>query len=363
MTEATTGGADRARPDSATPDRGGPDGLPDGTRRPATTGGWLLWAAIGVTVLLWASAFVAIRAAAHDFGPGALTLGRVAVGSVALAAIHVAVLGRRRRRDAVVSGGAGAGSGAGSVGGSGRRRLPGRVLAAVVVWGVAWFGVYNIALNAAEQDVDAGTASLLVNLAPMIVAVLAGLFLGEGFPRRLIAGMLVALSGVGVIAVSTSTGRFDLVGVVLGVVAAVVYGSSATVQKSLLRRIDSSTMTVLGCLAGTVACLPFAPELIRALAVAPASSVVAVLYLGVFPTAIAFTTWGYALSRASAGRTAASTYAVPPVVVLLSWVVLQETPPAAALLGGALALAGVAVATWKRRGRSGRRWRLRWWGA
>ncbi|MEH0108104.1 DMT family transporter [Tersicoccus sp. MR15.9] len=360
MTEATTGGTDRT--DRTDPSGDATDGATSGatggaSRGPSSSGGWMLWAAIGMTVLLWASAFVGIRAAAHDFAPGPLTLGRVAVGSVALAGIHLTVQFRRSRRRR------GAGAGGTMPAAPSRARPSGRVLAAVVVWGVAWFGIYNIALNAAEQHVDAGTASLIVNLAPMIVAVLAGLFLGEGFPRRLIAGMLVALCGVAVITVSTSTGRFDLLGVVLGLVAAVVYGSSATLQKSLLRRIDASTMTVLGCVAGTLACLPFAPELVRALAVAPTSSVLAVVYLGVFPTAIAFTTWGYALSRASAGRTAASTYAVPPVVVLLSWLVLQETPPAAALLGGALALTGVAVATWKRRGRTGRRWRLRWWGA
>ena len=68
-----------------------------------------------------------------------------------------------------------------------------------------------------------------------------------------------------------------------------------------------------------------------------------------FPTAVAFTTWGYVLSRSSAGRTAATTYAVPAVVVLLSWLLLGETPPAAALIGGAIALAGVAVATLRRR--------------
>lgn len=303
----------------------------------------LLWAAIAVTVVLWASAFVGIRAAGADFSPGALTLGRIAVGSVALTIVRLVLVGRGRRPTATAIGR--------SPHAERRARVPrGRVLALVVVWGVAWFGVYNIALNAAEQHVDAGTAALLVNIAPMITAVLAGLLLGEGFPRRLVVGMAVALTGVVVIAVSTSTGRFDAIGVVLGLLAAVVYGCGAALQKRLLRDVDAPTITWLGCVAGTIACLPFAPELVSALVAAPASSVLAVLYLGVFPTAIAFTTWGYVLSRSTAGRTAASTYAVPAVVVLLSWLVLDETPPAAALLGGVLALAGVAVATLRRGG-------------
>lgn len=310
-----------------------PTQQPAGSRE---SGEGLVWAAITVTVLLWASAFVGIRAAGENYSPGALTLGRIAVGTLTLAVMLLVsrALARRKQNPAARSAG----------------RLPrGRVLALVIVWGVAWFGVYNVALNAAEQHIDAGTAALLVNLAPMIVAVLAGLFLGEGFPRRLIAGMVIAFAGVAIIGVSTSTGKIDALGVGLGLLAAVLYGGAATLQKSLLQHVDASTMTWIGCLAGTVACLPFLPQLIRAVSSAPLSSTLAVIYLGVFPTAIAFTTWGFALTRSSAGRTAASTYAVPAVVVLLSWLLLQEVPPAAALLGGALALVGVAVATLRRR--------------
>ena len=302
----------------------------------------LLVSAGAVTVVLWASAFVGIRAAAGDFDPGALTLGRIAVGTVALAIFQLAT--RRRRGTRVPSG-----PSAPSVARRRVRDAPRWVVIGVIAWGVAWFGVYNLALNAAERHIDAGTAALLVNIAPMITAVLAGLLLGEGFPRRLLLGMLVSLMGVIVVAIATSTGRFDAIGVALGVLAAVIYGAAATVQKRLLQHLDSSTMTLIGCLAGTLACLPFLPNLLRALEAAPASSILAVVYLGVFPTAVAFTTWGYVLSRASAGRTAATTYAVPAVVILLSWLVLNETPPALAIAGGAVALAGVAIATRRRR--------------
>ncbi len=68
-----------------------------------------------------------------------------------------------------------------------------------------------------------------------------------------------------------------------------------------------------------------------------------VVYLSVFPTAVAFTTWAYALSRTTAGRMGATTYLVPPLAVLMGWMVLGEVPPALALIGGALCLVGVAV--------------------
>ncbi|MGH8963980.1 MAG: EamA family transporter, partial [Actinomycetes bacterium] len=87
-------------------------------------------AAAATTVVLWASAFVGIRAAGHDLSPGALALGRMLVGSLALTVI-VLVLRARPRAVPVA--------------------LPrGRLLGAIALWGVAWFGLYNVALNAAE---------------------------------------------------------------------------------------------------------------------------------------------------------------------------------------------------------------------
>ncbi|GAA1711130.1 DMT family transporter [Isoptericola hypogeus] len=305
---------------------------------PPTTRGGLTLLAMATTVVLWASAFVAIRAVGHDVDAGPLTLGRVAVGSVALTAM-VAVVRARRRATTPAAGGIPA-----------RGRLPhGRLLALVAVWGVAWFGGYNLTLNAAEQHLDAGTTALLVNIAPMLVAVLAGLFLGEGFPRRLLVGIAVAFTGVLLIAVATSAGQFDAAGVLLGLASAVLYAGAATLQKRLLPHLDALTMTWLGCLAGTVVTLPFLPALVDQLAAAPTSAVLGIVYLGLFPTAIAFSTWGYVLSRSSAGRAAASTYAVPALVVLMSWALLDEVPAPAALVGGVLALTGVAVATIPRR--------------
>jgi drug/metabolite transporter (DMT)-like permease len=277
--------------------------------------------AAGVTVVLWASAFVFVRAVGHDYSPGALALGRQLTGSTALT---VFVLLRH----------------------SGFPTLPGRkVLLPVLAWGAAWFGLYNLALNSAEQHLDAGTTALLVNLAPVLIGVLAGVLLGEGFPARLMIGLGVAFAGVLLIAATTSDGQRDLTGVLMGLAAALLYAGAATTQKRLLTSIDPLTMTWLGCLAGTVLCLPFTLDLIDAASTAPASSTLGILYLGVFPTAIAFLTWGYALSKSSAGRLAASTYAIPPLVILISWLTLGEIPLPLALLGGALCLTGVALAT------------------
>lgn len=279
--------------------------------------------AAGVTVVLWASAFVGIRSVGAWFSPGSLALGRLLVGSLVLT---VLVLGR-------------------SVGPIRRLVLPrGRVWGLIVGYGLLWFAGYNVALNAAERHLDAGTAALLVNVGPILIAVLAGVFLSEGFPRWLIVGSLIAFGGVAVITLGGSTTRtIDPVGVVLCLVAAVLYAGGVVLQKVALRTVPALSATWLGCLVGTVACLPFAGQLLHEVGPAPTSAVLGLVYLGVFPTAIAFTTWAYALSRMDAGKTSATTYLVPGVAIGLSWLLLAETPGVIGLVGGVICLIGVAV--------------------
>jgi drug/metabolite transporter (DMT)-like permease len=89
--------------------------------------------------------------------------------------------------------------------------------------------------------------------------------------------------------------------------------------------------------------LPFVAQLVSQAAAAPVSATLMVVYLGVVPTALAFTTWAYALNRTTAGKLGVTTYIVPVLVVLMSWAFLGETPRPLAYLGGVLCLVGVAI--------------------
>lgn len=273
--------------------------------------------AAAVTVVLWASAFVFIRAAGHDFSPGALALGRLLAASITLVVVLVI------RREGLPA----------------RAAWPG-----IIVSGVLWFGVYMVALNWGERNVDAGTAAMVVGIGPVLIAVLGGLVLREGFPARLMVGMAVSFGGTIVVGVSTSDGGGAAVlGVVLCLIAAIVWAASTIAQKPALASASALQVTTGGSVIGTVACLPFSWQLITEVADAPLSSTVSMVYLGVFPTALAFTTWAYALARSTAGKMGVTTYAVPALVVLMSWIALDEVPGALTILGGVLCLAGVAI--------------------
>jgi drug/metabolite transporter (DMT)-like permease len=270
-----------------------------------------------LTVTLWASAFVGIRSAGHHFSPGALALGRLLVSS---AALGVLVLVRREPLPT-------------------RRDLP-----LLAVCGVLWFGLYSVVLNSAERKVDAGTASMLVNTGPILIALLAGVLLHEGFPRKLLLGCAVAFSGVVLIGAATSNGVAPSWGALLCLLAAVLYAGGVVAQKPALARVSPLMVTWVACTAGTILCLPFAGSLWRDAAAAPAASLGWVVYLGIAPSAIGFIAWSFALSRTTAGRMGSTTYLVPPIAILLGWGLLGEVPPMLAVAGGALCLAGVAVA-------------------
>lgn len=185
---------------------------------------------------------------------------------------------------------------------------------------------------------------LLVNFAPILVAVFAGFFMGEGFPKPLLIGILIAFAGVLLIALGGSGGSHnDELGIILGLITAVLYAAGVLMQKVALRTVDAVMATWVGCLAGVLATVPFAPQAIDELADASAGAITGVIFLGVGPTAIAFLTWAYALTRTDAGKMAATTLAVPAIAIGLSWLFLGEVPTPLGLVGGAMALTGVAI--------------------
>ena len=284
---------------------------------------WLPLAAVGVTLVLWASAFVAIRHLAGSFSAGSLSLGRLVVGALCLGLVALnRGLPRPTRRQWV----------------------------SIVTIGVLWFGVYNVALNAGEQHVDAGTAVMLIQVSPVLVALLAAVFLGERFTTYLALGLALAFGGVALIATASgdSQGR-SVTGVLLCLLAAVVYSVSLVLQKPLVASLPAIHVTWLACTVGAVVCLPFTGQLVDDVRDASASDLWWVLYLGVFPTAIAFTTFAYALRTMTASNLGVTTYLVPPITIVMGWLFLDEVPATMAFVGGALALVGVAVARRKPR--------------
>jgi drug/metabolite transporter (DMT)-like permease len=275
--------------------------------------------AVLVTLILWASAFPAIRAGLEAYSPGHLALLRYLIASVVLLLCAIPA----------------------------RVRVPARNdwprLALIGVIGVS---AYNVLLNYGEQTVPAGEASLLVNTAPVFTALLATIFLGERLKFAGWLGLAISFTGAALIAIGRDGFADGLkleAGALLVLAAAVVQALYFVLQRPLTRRYKPLEITTAALLAGTVGLLPFAPGLVEAIERAPISATMAVVYLGVFPAAIGYLAWSVVLSAFSATRAASFLYAVPAIAFVISWVWLGEAPNALALVGGTLALGGVIL--------------------
>jgi len=272
--------------------------------------------ALAATLILWASAFAGIRAGLHAYSPGQLAVLRFLVASLTLAIYAGAAHFRRPEL----------------------RDIPGFTFSGII--GITF---YNLALNYGETRVSAGSASLLIASVPIWTALLAAVALHERIPLRGWLGVLVSFGGVALIASGEGQGiRLSPQALVI-LAAAVTSAAYMIMQKRYLARYSALEFTAYSIWSGTLLMLPFARGLWRATVTAPTAVTGAVVYLGIFPGALAYVAWAYVLSHGAAGRTTTLLYAIPVLAIGIAWIWLREVPKMVSLVGGAIALAGVVL--------------------
>ena len=213
-----------------------------------------------------------------------------------------------------------------------------------VICGLIGISVYNGLLNQGERTVSAGAAAFIVNVAPILTAILATVFLRERFSAWGWGGALISFAGVGLIALGQPGGLAFGGGAILVAGAATCTAIYFVLQRPLVPRYGALACTAYTLIAGALFLLPFLPGALPHL-VAPGGAPLAatVVALGVFPAAIGYAAWTYALGRFGAARAANFLYLVPPVAALVGFSALGETMSALTLVGAAVAISGVAI--------------------
>lgn len=273
-----------------------------------------LLAGLGV-VVLWASAFPAVRVAVPEFGVAALSFARLLVATVVLVALAPLF----------------------------RVKLP-RWRDVPLILGCGFFGMaaYQVLLNWGEVSVPAGTASMIIAAAPLVSVGVAAVAFRERLTTAKVIGSVVAIGGVAVVAsarseLSLSSAVWILIG------ATVVQGIYHPMIKPLLSRYSGVEVATYAMVAGTLMLLPLVPGSWGHLAASSAGAWWSVIYLGVFPSALGFVLWGYAVGRLPMVTSTSLLYLVPAFAVLIAYVWLGEAPVAGELLGGVIVLLGVVT--------------------
>lgn len=273
--------------------------------------------ALLILATLWGSAFPSIKIALVDLGAPHLTLARHLVAS----ACFVLYLGIR-----------------------GGRRLPlRRDVPYYFLLGILGFTVYQLALNFGELRVSAGAASLLIATVPAMTAVLAHFMLRERMSGMAWLGSAVAFVGVTLIVLGDSAGVAFNPFALFILLAAVATTFFTILQRPMFLRYEPVEVVAFATWAGTLPMLVFLPGFWQSIEGAGPPALAATLYIGVVPSAIAYTIFAFALSKAPANLVTVFLYLVPVSSLSISWWLLGETPTLLTILGGAVAIAGIIL--------------------
>lgn len=278
--------------------------------------------ALVTTILLWGSAYVAIRAGLPSYSPEHLAVLRFIAASITFAGIMF---------------------------------LSGQRVPHVSEWpkliGLGLIGMagYSLLLNYGERRVTAGAASFLVNTCPLMITLIVWILYRERLSRRSLIGSAFALFGVFLVALGEEDEFQMSFGVLLVLLAASLQAIYFVLQKPLLKRYGALQITSCVVWAGALCLIPWSSGLVGAVREAPLNATLSVLYLGVFPGSIGYFTWAYVSSNMPVAQAATYLYLVPLVTLLIGWLWLDEVPHPLSIAGGSVALLGVALANFNMR--------------
>lgn len=281
-------------------------------------------AALGLLVVLWASAFPIIKIGLEELSAPHLTLARHLVASSAFVLFLIVL--RRRLWPAWSD------------------------VVPLVALGCVGIFVYHLSLNVAELRVSAGATSLIVATAPLLTAVIATVLRSDRLSVFGWFGTLLGFAGVALIVVGdASAAGSEAFGLVLEPYAALVGLAAlataffAVLQRPLLVRYRPIELMAYVTWGGTLPMLLFLPGFGAAILEAWPRSVLAALHLGIFPSAIAYTLFALALSRAPATLVMTYLYLIPVLALLLSWWWLGEVPSGLTIVGGAVVVVALTI--------------------
>jgi drug/metabolite transporter (DMT)-like permease len=272
--------------------------------------------AIGALALVWGYNWVAIKVTTVDASPFALAAIRIVLGALALFAVAAALR---------------------------------RPLASPPALPTAAVGLFQIALMIAFQTLalatgGAGKTTVLVYTFPFFIVLLSALFLGERLTRGRVLAVLLAAAGLGCVLYPLDFGHANL-SKLFALASALSWAVGAVLTKRFRARhdVDLLVFSAWQMAYGAVPVVLVALLVPGAFVHVTPGFLLALGYVVLAGTALAFWLWFFIIERLSASTAGISSLLVPVVSVLAAWLQLGERPGTAELIGMVLIVGALAA--------------------
>nr|WP_106781245.1 DMT family transporter [Lysinibacillus timonensis] len=213
----------------------------------------------------------------------------------------------------------------------------------IILLGFLGISGYHIFATFGHVTVSAGTAGMLIGSGPIFTTLFAIWILKERLGTVGWGGLGFGFLGIILISVGSNDGLGISHGVIFILIAAIATSLFFVFQKPLFEKYTAIELTAYFTWAGTIPFLLFAPGLLETIQTATIEANLTAIYIGIFPTAVAYLTWAIALSLANASSVSSALYLEPVVAIIVAWVWIKDLPSMLSIVGGLVAISGVLI--------------------
>lgn len=209
---------------------------------------------------------------------------------------------------------------------------------------VAFFGLQSIGL----QYLPAGLFAVIVYLQPVLVVLLAWLWLHESLTPRKLVGVLMGFMGVAFVSLEGISGTISMVGIWLALLAGLAWAVGTIYAKSVMPRVDAMWFVAIQNLVGSILLLGLGVGVEDIASVEWTWPLIGgLLYGGIFGVTLAFVVYYKLIHAGEAGKVSSFTFLVPLISVLISTLTLNEPFTLSLFLGMVLILLSIIMINWK----------------
>lgn len=209
--------------------------------------------------------------------------------------------------------------------------------------GAVGFTIYMITFNRGSQTLTSATGSVIIAIAPVLSAVFSSFIFKEKINFK--GWMSILLSFFGILILALWNGIFSVdIGILWMGGAAISLAIYNVTQRQYVKKYTAFQSTSYSIFAGTILLMIFLPESIPQLINADIKTYLVLIYLGIFPSAIAYIWWGKALTLAKMTSEVTNFMFVTPLLsAIMGSLIINELPSAETYIGGAIILLGLLL--------------------